>query len=316
MEWSKQLKLIVSFSVVLLFLPLSGGNAFASQEKLIPMGHSIGIKMDLSGVFLTSDIQSLQAGDLIGKINDVDISALENVEAVLAKLEEKEAVTLLISRNEETFQIQSDSEAMKRLLPFLKDSTEGTGTLTYVDPKNKVYGALGHQIIDSSFKAPPSFKEGTIHLSEIEQIRKSAPGNPGYKISSIMKNENTLGNIQKNGVYGIFGTWHNAYEEVLAQPLQVMHANDLKLGEAEIFTTVSGTKVESFSIEITNIEKSQFHFKVTDAKLLEKTGGILQGMSGSPILQNGQFAGAITHMFIDEPEKGAAIFVETMRSEG
>lgn len=319
MGWSKQFKLIVSFSVVLIFLPITVGSASANNETLIPMGHSIGIKMDLSGVFLTSDVllgedEWLKAGDLIGQLNNATISELENFEAVLSGIQGKEEVTIQISRNEETFQVQSDGEAMKRLLPFLKDRTEGTGTLTYVDPKNKVYGALGHQIIDSSFKAPPSFKDGTIHLSEIEQIRKSAPGNPGYKISSIVKDDHTLGTINKNGIYGIFGAWNDSYEEVLAEPLQIMHPPDVKVGEAEIFTTVSGTKVESFSIEITNVEKDQFQFKLTDAKLLEKTGGILQGMSGSPVIQNGKFAGAVTHMFVDEPEKGAAIFVETMRT--
>ena len=106
---------------------------------------------------------------------------------------------------------------MKRLIPFLKDSTEGTGTLTYVDPKNGTYGALGHQIIDSSLKSPPSFKAGSIHLSEIEQIRKSVPGNPGYKISTIVKDEHILGTINKNGIYGIFGSWNDAYKRSVSR---------------------------------------------------------------------------------------------------
>lgn len=318
MGWSKQLKLMLSFSVVLLFLPLNMGVASASDESLIPMGHSIGIKMDLSGVYLTNDVllgknEWLKAGDLIGQVDGATISNLENFEDALARVGNKEEITVLLTRNGEPLQVRSDNEAMKRLLPFLKDSTEGTGTLTYVDPKKKTYGALGHQIIDSSFNSPPSFKEGTIHLSVIEQIRKSSPGNPGYKISTIVKDEDTLGTIRKNGVYGIFGSWNNTQSEVLAEPLQIMHQQDVKVGKAEIYTTVKGTKVESFSIEITNVEKDQFHFKLTDAKLLETTGGILQGMSGSPVIQEGKFAGAVTHMFIDEPEKGAALFLETMR---
>jgi stage IV sporulation protein B len=303
MEWSKQLKLIVSFSVALMFLPVNVNAESGSSESLIPMGHSIGIKMDLSGVFLINDVllgkdEWLKAGDLIGQVNNAVISKLDNFEESLTGIREQEEVTLLISRNGETFQVQSDSEAIKGLLPFLKDRTEGTGTLTYVDPKKKSYGALGHQIIDSSFKSPPVFKEGTIHLSKIEQIRKSAPGNPGYKISSIVKKDHTLGTINKNGVYGIFGSWNDSYEEVLAEPLKIMHPTEVKVGEAEIFTTVKGTQVESFSIQITKVEADQFHFTLTDAKLLEKTGGILQGMSGSPVIQDGKFAGAITHMFV------------------
>ncbi|WP_082295035.1 SpoIVB peptidase S55 domain-containing protein [Sporosarcina ureilytica] len=318
MGWSKQLKLVVSFSVALMFLPVNSGIASANDKSLIPMGHSIGIKMDLSGVFLTNDVllgkdEWLKAGDLIGQVDGAIISNVENFEDALTRVGNKEDISVLLTRNGETLTVRSDNEAMKRLLPFLKDSTEGTGTLTYVDPEKKTYGALGHQIIDSSFKSPPSFKEGTIHLSEIEQIRKSSPGNPGYKISTIVKDEETLGTIRKNGVYGIFGSWNNSYKEVLSEPLQIMHQGDVKVGKAEIFTTVKGTEVESFSIEITNVEQDQFHFKLTDSKLLETTGGILQGMSGSPVIQDGKFAGAVTHMFIDEPEKGAALFLETMR---
>lgn len=316
MGWHKQLKLIVSFSLVLLFTPI---NADAAAGKtLIPMGHSIGIKMDLSGLFITNDVllgedEWLKAGDLIGQVDDVSIATLENLENALSAVRDKDEVSVQVSRNGKTFKVQSDSEAIKQLIPFLKDSTEGTGTLTYVDPKQGTYGALGHQIIDSSLKAPPSFKDGSIHLSEIEQIRKSAPGNPGYKISTIVKDEKTLGTISKNGVYGVFGSWNDTYKKGLADPLEVMDPSDVKEGKAEIFTTVKGTTVESFSIRITKLEEDQFHFVLTDADLLKKTGGILQGMSGSPVIQDGKFVGAVTHMFVDEPEKGAALFLETMR---
>ena len=119
----------------------------------------------------------------------------------------------------ETVQILADGEAMKRLLPFLKDRTEGTGTLTYVDPDKGTYGALGHQIIDSALKSPPSFRTGAIYLSEIDQIKKSVPGIPGYKISTIVDDDDFLGTIRINGIYGIFGSWNSDYKEVLAEPL-------------------------------------------------------------------------------------------------
>lgn len=319
MGWSKQFKLIVSLAIILLFLPIGAKAASGNEQALIPMGHSIGIKMDLSGVFITNDVllgkdEWLKAGDLIGQVGNTAISKLKNFEQALSTIHGKEEVSVLVTRNGEPFQVQSDSEAMKRLLPFLKDRTEGTGTLTYVDPNKGTYGALGHQIIDSSFKSPPVFQAGSIHLSEIEQIRKSVPGNPGYKISTIIKDAHPLGTINKNNIYGIFGVWNKAHEEVLSKPLKIMHPVDIKVGLAEIYTTVEGTKVESFSIQITKVEKDQFLFTLTDAKLLEKTGGILQGMSGSPVIQNGQFAGAVTHMFVDEPKNGAALFLQTMRN--
>jgi len=319
MGWSRQFKLAVSFSVLLLIMPLATNSAFAKDGTLIPMGQSIGIKMDLSGVYITNDVMIskdnwLKAGDLIGQLDDVAVSTLHEYEKVSSSKRDKKEIVLHVIRNEEKSKILADGEAMKRLLPFLKDRTEGTGTLTYVDPAKGTYGALGHQIIDSALKSPPSFRTGAIYLSEIDQIKKSVPGIPGYKISTIVDEDDFLGTIRINGLYGIFGSWNSDYKEVLTEPLTIMQPAEVKVGAAEIYTTIKGTEVESFSIRITEVEQDQFHFVLTDPKLLKATGGILQGMSGSPVIQNGQFAGAVTHMFVDDPKKGAALFVEKMRS--
>ncbi|WP_203246957.1 SpoIVB peptidase S55 domain-containing protein [Sporosarcina beigongshangi] len=319
MEWSRQFKLAVSFSVLLLVMPFTTNATFAQDGSLIPMGHSIGIQMELSGVFITNDVMIskdhwLKSGDLLEKLDDVEIGTLTDFEKALSSRRSKKEIVLHVLRNGDKSQIRADGEAMKRLLPFLKDRTEGTGTLTYVDPDNGTYGALGHQIIDSALKSPPSFETGAIYLSEIGQIKKSVPGVPGYKISTIVEDEDFLGTIQTNGVYGIFGTWNSAHKKVLAEPLEIMHPEQVKEGMAEIFTTIKGTEVQSFMIRITEVEQDQFHFVLTDPKLLATTGGILQGMSGSPVIQNGKFVGAVTHMFVDDPEKGAGLFLETMRS--
>lgn len=316
MEWHKRLKILLFMSVLLLSWPIGKNVVFAEEEKLIPMGHSISISMDLSGVYVTNDLlvekdQWLKMGDLIDQVDQEAVTDLPMLKELLEKSEQER--TLHITRNDQPMQIKTNDETIARLLPFLKDRTEGTGTLTYVDPKSNVYGALGHQIIDSSLQLPPSFKRGAIHLATIEQIRKSKPGNPGYKISTIVDEDDMLGTIRKNIVYGIFGSWNEKKKNVLTEPLPIMQQDEITVGKAEIYTTINETDVEAFTIEITNIEKDQFHFTLTDEVLLEKTGGILQGMSGSPIIQNGKFAGAVTHMFIDEPEKGAGLFLETMR---
>lgn len=177
MGWSRQFKLAVSFSVLLLVMPFNTNAAFAQGGSLIPMGHSIGIQMELSGVFITNDVMIskdhwLKAGDLIEQVDDVAIGTLTDFETALSSRRSKNEIALHILRNGEKSQIRADGEAMKRLLPFLKDRTEGTGTLTYVDPDNGTYGALGHQIIDSALKSPPSFETGAIYLSEIGQIKK------------------------------------------------------------------------------------------------------------------------------------------------
>lgn len=318
MGWYKQIKIVVAVCIVSVAVQLMGTKASASGETLIPMGHSISIQMDLTGVFVTNDLllpndQWLKTGDFIETVNGKSVADLPGFEAVIEAVSSETTMTLQLSRNGETFEVGADYYTVKRFLPFLKDQTEGTGTLTYVDPTKNSYGALGHQIIDGSLHSPPTFKDGTIHLSKIEQIRKSSPGNPGYKISSIVKEAKTLGTIQQNQVYGIFGTWQAKEERLLSKPLAIMDKAQVKTGKAEILTTVEDTTVGVYTIDITSVEDQQFHFTLTDPDLLEKTGGILQGMSGSPVIQDGKFAGAVTHMFVDEPEKGAALFLETMR---
>jgi stage IV sporulation protein B len=321
MGWSRQIKLAVSLSVLFLVMPFATNAAFAKDGTLIPMGQSIGIKMDLSGVYIINDVMIskdnwLKAGDLIGQLDNVAFSTLHEFEKVSSTMLEKKEIALHVFRDGNEIQIQADGEAMKRLIPFLKDRTEGTGTLTYVDPDNGTYGALGHQIIDSALKSPPSFKTGSIYLSEIDQIKKSVPGIPGYKISTIIDGDEILGSIRINSIYGIFGSWSSTYKKVLAEPLQIMQPKELQVGSAEIYTTIKGTEVESFSIQITEVAHDQFQFMLTDKKLLEATGGILQGMSGSPVIQNGKFAGAVTHMFVDDPKKGAGLFLEKMQDGG
>lgn len=318
MGWSRQFRLTVMLAIALVFMPFIQLQVLANEKMLIPMGQSIGIHMNLAGIFITNDVmigddQWLLSGDLIEKVNETPIKALTDFQQFLIKKNELKNSELLIVRNGEPNMFSVNGDALKRLVPFLKDRTEGTGTLTYVDPLKKTYGALGHQIIDSALKSPPTFKTGAIYLSEINQIKKSVPGIPGYKISSIVEDEDFLGTIDTNGIYGIFGSWNSTYKEVLAKPLEIMQPGQIQKGEAEIFTTVKGTDVETFSITIIAVEKDQFQFVMTDPKLLKQTGGILQGMSGSPVIQNGKFAGAVTHMFVDDPTKGAALYLETMQ---
>lgn len=322
MEWSRQLKFFMSSVVMMVVMFSSSVAAFAAASSLIPMGNSIGIQLELAGVYVTNDVplsnknSSLQAGDQLVSIDGISVKSMQTLQEKVVKVEDESAVKLLLRREEANVEVEADGLSFKRALPFLKETTEGTGTLTYVDLNDGTYGALGHQIIDSSLKSAPDFETGSIYLSEIEQIKKSSPGNPGYKISSIIDQETTLGSIVTNSVYGIFGDWNTSYKQVLPEPLEVMQPSELTVGKAEILTTIQGTKVESFEIEISKIANDSFQFKLTDKRLLEKTGGILQGMSGSPVIQKEKFVGAVTHMFVDEPEKGAGLFLGKMTEVG
>ncbi|MCM3757041.1 PDZ domain-containing protein [Sporosarcina aquimarina] len=322
MEWSRQLKLFMASVVMIVGMSFSSIVAFAASSSLIPMGNSIGIQLELAGVFVTSDVPlskknaSLKAGDQLVSIDGTSIESLKTLNEKVGVIEDESVVKLVLKRDENDVTVEADGLSFKRALPFLKDTTEGTGTLTYVDLNDGTYGALGHQIIDSSLNSAPNFDSGSIYLSEIEQIKKSTPGNPGYKISSIINQDKTLGSILTNSVYGIFGDWNTSYKEVLTEPLEVMQPTELTVGKAEILTTIQGTEVESFEIEISKLSNDSFQFKLTDKRLLEKTGGILQGMSGSPVIQKGKFVGAVTHMFVDEPEKGAGLFLGKMTEVG
>ncbi|MFJ7951827.1 SpoIVB peptidase S55 domain-containing protein [Lysinibacillus sp. NPDC096418] len=296
--------------IVLLFMPIQA----LAAKKLIPMGESIGIQLQLSHVFVAHDVllssnKWVKGGTVVEKINNVSVKTLADAHQAIQNSGQQQW-TIQSEGKQQILELQ-ENEA-DNVISFLKDETDGIGTLTYIDPETQNYGALGHQIVDSSIQKAPIFHDGSIFLASIHQIRKSTPGQPGYKISSIENQQTRLGSIDKNTVYGIFGRWEVGYQKRLPKAIEIMHEKDIKIGKAEIYTAIEGSKVETFTINITKIENERLEFIVSDERLIEKTGGILQGMSGSPIIQEGRFVGAVTHMFVEEPKKGAAITVEEM----
>ncbi|MDN4493352.1 SpoIVB peptidase S55 domain-containing protein [Ureibacillus aquaedulcis] len=302
------------FTFIILMVFILSPNAEAFAKKLIPMGESIGIQLQLPFVYVAHDVllpngQWLKKGDVIKGINGSEVSSVDKIKQQLGT---KELTLSVKQKAQEQRDISLTSEQANNILPFLKDETDGIGTLTFIDPESKQYGALGHQIIDGVLNEPPDFTDGSIFLASIEQIKKSSPGNPGYKISVIENNNVRLGNVKSNDLYGIFGSWESEIKNNLRKPIEIMKDEEIALGKAEIYTAIEGSEVEAFEVEIVKIEDNFLQFLVTDKELLEKTGGILQGMSGSPVIQNGQFVGAVTHMFVEQPSKGAAITVNEM----
>lgn len=293
--------------LLLTFLPLQAANA----KELIPMGQSIGIQLKLPFVYVSHDIllpsgEWLRQGDKIMTMDGESIHDTKQLETKAGN------VKLQFERASAKKTIELSKDEITHILPFLKDETDGIGTLTYIDPDTNEYGALGHQIIDGALTTPPPFLKGAIFLASISQVKKSQPGQPGYKISIVDKDRERLGNVLYNNVYGVFGKWEQDLRQSLRQPIEIMHESDIQRGEALIYTAIEGEKVEAFTINIEKIEGTNIVFHITDATLLEKTGGILQGMSGSPIIQNGRFVGAVTHMFVEQPSKGAALSISEM----
>lgn len=285
---------------------------FAVEAKqLIPMGHSIGIQLQLPHLYVTHDVLLpaglwLKQGDKVTEINDQKVTKLTQLEALTSD------VDMVVERKNQPLHFQLTNAELQNILPFLKDETDGIGTLTFIDPDSKEFGALGHQIIDMALKEAPVFDEGSIYMASISQVKKSEPGHPGYKISVIDPAATKLGNVLKNDVYGIFGHWEQALTNSVRQSMEIIHAADVELGEAQIYTAIEGTEVREYTIQIDSKKEDTFQFTVKDSRLIEKTGGILQGMSGSPVIQNGQFVGAVTHMYVEKPTKGAGLFIIEM----
>jgi len=288
---------------------------FAQKISVVPLGQSIQIDLQYGAVLLSHDVLLsddywLRIGDSIQQIDSQNVTTMEDIKT---HVKDKKQLIIHYERNKKMYTKEITSEQILKLLPFLKDATEGIGTLTYLNLETNEFGALGHQIIDHNSGLTPSFSEGSIYLSSIEQIKKSIPGKPGYKITSHQNNTSPIGGVNENNVYGIFGKMEeNAIDNIPMQEVEIADKEAITTGEAIMRTSIDGEKVQDFAIEITTVEDHLFQFTVTDKVLIEKTGGILQGMSGSPIIQQNKLIGVVTHMYVDKPKNGAALSITEM----
>ncbi|NLD27160.1 MAG: hypothetical protein GX661_07350 [Acholeplasmataceae bacterium] len=195
---------------------------------------------------------------------------------------------------------------------YVKDEVLGVGTLTYINPQTKTFGALGHSIINEELSGP---KLGTIMTSSIHGIRKSYPGIPGEKQATI--NKKTIGTIKKNTDIGVFGSVEGL-SDFSAKTIPVAEPSEVHLGNAQMLTVVDSTRKESFDVEVIEVKTQNrkdikgIKIQVTDQELLDKTGGIIQGMSGSPVIQDGKLIGAVSHVIIDSPDFGYCVYAMWM----
>ncbi|WP_438448822.1 SpoIVB peptidase [Gorillibacterium sp. sgz5001074] len=306
--------------------------------KVIPGGQTIGVKLKSAGVLVVGhhlvaineenkvspgEEAKVQVGDLILSIDGKKLQDVNQMSEMVSKAGENgKPLDLEIKRNKDIVHIQlspayDKNDKAYRLGLYIRDSAAGVGTLTFYAPDQHVYGALGHVITDMDTQTPIEVGSGEIVHSNVTSISKSQNGEPGEK-RAILR-EKVIGNIEKNTPFGIFGRMPAAPEQGLAkEAIPVAFSEEVKEGPAEIYTVVGGQKVEKFSIEITHVSKQDYPatkgmiIKITDPKLLEKTGGIVQGMSGSPIVQNGKMIGAVTHVFVNDPSSGYGCFIEWM----
>ena len=201
----------------------------------------------------------------------------------------------------------------------MRDSTAGVGTLSFYDPKTGAYGALGHAITDADTGQPLSVRRGQVMHADVVDVQKGKKGTPGELKGSFLRENNTLGNILKNTGYGIYGKLDKAPENKLypgGLPIGLM--GTVHTGPATILSSVDGEGMKEYDVEIlqanrqTSPAPKSMVIKVTDPRLLDKTGGIVQGMSGSPIIQNGHIIGAVTHVYVNDPTQGYGLYIEWM----
>ena len=280
-------------------------------QQLIPMGNSIGIKLQLQHLLVSQDVlindeTLINKGTVIHSINDKKVETIEQIKQFVS-----EENKVQIEQGNKKTSITMSKKELNQLMLFLKNETEGIGTLTYLDPETKEFGAIGHQILEMSTNTPPKFVEGFVYGVDIQHIQKSSPGLPGYKIANFRRNA-ILGKVNQNVVYGVFGSWQQSINGSISEPLEVMQKDEIKIGPAEILTTIDDEKVQSFTIEITDVKNDTISFELKDQKLINKTGGIIQGMSGSPIIQKNKFVGAVTHMYVEKPTTGVGLMILEM----
>lgn len=316
----KKVLLILS----LLFLPLK---IYAYSDYVVLGGKTLGIKVDTKGVMVIGFYKvngkynkgnpALANGDYIIKINDIEVSDVNSLSNAIEKFIGDDEVNVIFIRKGIEKKTKLDLISVDGVIKtglFVKSSIMGIGTLSYIDPNTLIYGALGHEIVESNTNERVEIKEGTIFNSFVTGIEKSVIGTPGSKIAKFNYNYE-FGNVVKNTRYGIFGIYNDKIDQN-----NLIKIGNAKIGNAKIKTVLNGEKEEEFNIEITKINESSdiknITFKIDDDRLLSLTGGVIQGMSGSPIIQNDTLVGTLTHVIVDNPYSGYGIFIQKMLEEG
>ena len=320
-------KCILSLLLVLI-MPLE---LLAYSEYIIPGGENIGITINSKGLTVVGFYkvnnkyigkETLKIGDIITKIENKEVTSIDEMTKVISSNIKDDKINITVERNGKTIDtylnVVSENNILKTGL-YIKEKINGVGSLTYIDPVTKIYGALGHEVTMNETNNIVEVRSGNIYESYVNSIDRSANGTVGSKNATI-DFKSTLGTILENTKKGIFGNYE--VEMPNTEPMKVADFDDIELGKAYIYTTINGEEKEKYEIEITNKEKKSIDtskaisFKIIDNRLLEETGGIVQGMSGSPIIQNNKIIGAVTHVVVDDVTKGYAIFIRTMLEEG
>jgi stage IV sporulation protein B len=316
----------------------------ATPPRLVPGGQAIGVVFSSQGVVVVGMIPvtgidrcryypaknaGLKPGDILLEIDRVPVNHVEEIEYFLRNYRpQQHFLTLTVKRNHHIFKLKirpvlTDNGLSKRFMLgiFVDEPSAGVGTLSFYDPDKLSFAGLGHQIARIGGKNGLLFKQGEIVLANISGIRRGLPGKPGEKLGVFYGRQFSMGQIAKNTMFGIYGTLNKNYPISGFKPIPAAFNSEVKPGEAQIYTVIKGCRIEKFKVRIVKVFRQRsprakgLIIKVTDPVLLRKTGGIIQGMSGSPIIQNGKLVGAVTHVFVNDPTKGYGVLAEWMLQE-
>ena len=302
------------------------------NTKVMPVGKAIGMKLYTDGVLVVgmSEINGkkpyentgIQEGDRIIEINNEKVDSTDELIETVNKSNGKQ-IAVKYKRNEDiiTTSIEpakTDDDQYKLGL-WVRDAAAGVGTMTFYEPSSGMFAALGHGITDIDTSDLIQIANGELVTTNILSIVKGEKGAPG-EIRGTIENGVSFGNIYKNTKYGVYGNVLNKSRLELnsAEEIEVALRNEIKTGKAQILCELQDGKIERYEIEIqklfinNNEDNKSMVIKVTDKRLIEKTGGIIQGMSGAPIIQNGKFVGAVTHVLVNDPTIGYGVFADIM----
>lgn len=335
-------KLDVAYKLFGIFPLKSGEVQVMSPMKLIPGGQSIGVTLQTKGVmvvgqapvvdkngknFFPAKEAGIQVGDILLKIENQEVKTDQEVSnAIDSAGKQKGTVTVTFKHQDQVIEkvvqpIFCGETGRYRMGLFVRDEAAGVGTLSFLDPVSKLYGALGHVITDADTNQKIEVYNGKIIASTIYAIEKGKRGHPGEKIGSFVPNSAFSGTIEKNTMTGIFGKMNGQLENpYFKEAIPVGWESEVKVGPAKIYTVIQGEKIEEFDVNIDRVmhnrtDSKNMIVRVTDPRLLEVTGGIIQGMSGSPIVQDGKLIGAVTHVFVNDSQRGYGVFIQNMLND-
>lgn len=314
-----------------------------SERILIPGGQSVGIKMNVKGVLVVGleEIETedsivspgytagLEIGDIVTAVNGEEVQYAGDVSKIVNAAKDKKkngSINIKVRRKDKELSfdlvpVKEKTSGEYKIGLWVKEKIAGIGTMTFYDPKTNVIASLGHGIYESRTGTLLEAGNGELLRTEVKSIKEGHIGKPGEIRGIFYADDEAIGDVKKNSLYGIYAKGKKPEKLNLARPIVMGYQDQIEEGDAYILTTIDGETVEKFDIKITKVNRQStpdsksMEIEVVDDRLLKYCGGIVQGMSGSPIIQNNRLIGAVTHVFVNNPTKGYGIFAEWMVRE-